>query len=302
MRGLLHQHVYALALAFRRLAGAPVAHFLTVVVVGLSLALPAVLFRIVSDATDLAHAEAGPPKLTLFLHADASESTIRSVRAGLEARQDLAKVLYVAPAEALAELQKRSGLDDVLAGLEHNPLPPVFAIQPRAAEPERLLALQKELLRINGVDLVQLDAEWARRLYALGKFLQQGVLLLAAVLLAGVVTVVVNTLRLQILAAREELEVCKLMGASNAFVGRPFLYLGIVQMLLGAGLGLACAEGARRALNQISLEVLDAYGLHFQLHAASPAELGAVVGFAVLIGWVAAAMSIWTFLRRLRPR
>ena len=116
------------------------------------------------------------------------------------------------------------------------------------------------------------------------------------------VTVVINTLRLQILAAREELEVCKLMGASDAFVRRPFLYFGIVQMVVGAGLGLLAAEGARLALNEISREVLTAYGLRFQLLPPDPLELGVVVGFAVVIGWLSAAISVWAFLRALRPR
>jgi cell division transport system permease protein len=116
------------------------------------------------------------------------------------------------------------------------------------------------------------------------------------------VTVVVNTLRLQILAAREELEVCKLMGGSNAFVRRPFLYFGILQMLCGAGLGLGAAELARYGLNRISGEVLSAYGLVFQLQPPDPVELAAVVVFALLIGWLAAALSVWAFLREFRPR
>ncbi len=302
MRGALHQHGHALRMAFQRLGAAPLANLFTVLVIGLSLALPALLYRIVSDATALARAEAGPPRVTVFLRADAGEATIRSVRSALEARQDLAALRYVSPADALADLQRRSGLDDVLVGLEHNPLPPAFVLQPRHPEPAELSALQGELKQLSGVELVQLDAEWARRLYALGAFLQRGLMFLAAVLVAGVVTVVINTLRLQILAAREELEVCKLMGASDAFVRRPFLYFGIVQMLVGAGLALAAAEGARRALNLISEQVLTSYGLHFQLQPPEPLELLVVLGFALVIGWLSAAFSVWSFLRTLRPR
>ena len=302
MRGLLHQHAYGFGLALRRISNAPLAWLLTVLVIGLSLALPALLYRIVSDASVLARAQAGPPRITVFLREDAAESTIRSVRNSLESRADLTQLHYVSPADALQELQKRSGLDDVLAGLEHNPLPPAFIAQPRSTDPDRLMALQGELKHLNGVDLVQLDAEWARRLFALGNFLQRGLLLVAGVMVAGVVTVVVNTLRLQILAAREELEVCKLIGGSNAFVRRPFLYFGLVQMLCGAGLGLGAAEAARLGLNRISAEVLNSYGLVFQLRPPDPLELAAVVMFALGIGWLAAALSVWAFLREFRPR
>ncbi|MDE3010414.1 MAG: permease-like cell division protein FtsX [Pseudomonadota bacterium] len=299
---MLHQHGHAMRLALQRLAGAPLAHLFTILVIGLSLALPALLYRIVTDASALARAQTGPPRITVFLRADAGEATQRAVRSALDARSDLASVRFVSPAEALGELQRRSGLDDVLAGLERNPLPPAFVVQPRNPEPRQLQALQVELKRIAGTDLVQLDAEWARRLYALGAFLERGLLLLAAVLVAGVVTTVVNTLRLQILSAREELEVCKLMGASDAFVRRPFLYFGILQMLFGAALALAAAEGARMALNAISQDVLASYGLHFVLQPPDPGELAAVVGFAVVIGWFSAAWSVWMFLRALRPR
>lgn len=302
MKGALHQHAHALGLALQRLVAAPWANLFTVLVIGLSLALPALLYRVVSDVTLIARSHAGPPKLTVFLRSDPPEATLRSVRDALQARSDLSAVRYIAPAEALDELQRRSGLSDLLAGLEHNPLPPAFVVQPRDPQPEHLLALQQTLGKLPGVDQVQLDAEWARRLYALGAFLERGLLLLAAVLVAGVVTVVINTLRLQILAAREELEVCKLMGASDAYVRRPFLYFGIVQMLLGAGLGLLAAEGARMALNAMSLEVLAAYGLHFELQPPDPQELAAVVGFAVLTGWLAAALSVGAFLRGVRPR
>ena len=302
MRGMLHQHAHAIGLATRRLLATPFAHLLTVLVIGLSLALPAVLYRIVTDVAALARVEAGPPKLTVFLRPDASEAGIRTVRNALEAREDLSETVYISPGQALQDIQRRSGLADVLAGLDHNPLPPAFLVRPRATTPEHLQALQDELHHLNGVDLVQLDTEWARRLYAIGTFLQQGVLLLAGVVLAGVVTVVVNTLRLQILAAREELEVCKLMGASDAFVLRPFLYFGIAQMVLGAALGLGGAELARLALNRLSSQVLAAYGLHFQLSAPLPEEIATLFGFAVVIGWLAAAGTTAAFLHRLRPR
>jgi cell division transport system permease protein len=301
MIGLLHQHGHALRLALRRLAGAPLAHLLTIVVIALSLALPNVLFRIVTDLSTLARVEAGPPALTVFMRVDAGEAEIRAVRTVLEARTDLSDVRYVSPAEALRDMQRRTGLDDVLAGLDRNPLPPAFVVRPQERPPEQLVALQAELRALSGVELVQLDAEWARRLYALSSYLQKAVLLLAGVLMAGVVTVMVNTLRLQILASRDEIEVCKLMGASNAFVRRPFLYFGILQMLLGAGLGLAGAELARLELNQLSIEVLGNYGLHFQLHAPTPEEFASVLGFAALVGWLAAAGSVWIFLHRLRP-
>lgn len=302
MKGALHAHAHALRMALGRLSATPIASLFTVLVIGLALALPALLYRIVSDASALARAQTPVPQLTVFLRADAGEATIRNLRANLEARSDLATVRYVSPADALADLQKKSGLDDMLAGLEHNPLPPAFVLQPLKPTPDQLVALQGDLRKLGGVDLVQLDTEGARRIYALGNYLQRGLLLVAVVLVAAVVMVLVNTLRLQILAAREELEVCKLMGASDAFVRRPFLYFGIVQMVLGAVLGLLAAELARRALNRISQEMLGAYGLHFTLQAPAPLEWLVVLLFAVVIGWLAAALSVWLFLRVLQPR
>lgn len=286
----------------RRLARAPISHALTILVIALSLALPTLLYRIVADVSVLASAQAKPPQLTVFVRQDASEADIRRLRDSFAVRTDVAEVRYVPPAQALKEIQQRTGLDDVLAGLDHNPLPPAFILRPVDGQPDSLNALRDRVRHLPGVDQVQLDAEWARRLYALTSFLRQTVLMLGLVLAAGVVSLVVNTVRLQILAAREELEVCKLMGASDAFVRRPFLYLGMLQMVLGVALALGFEELARQTLNQVSADVLGAYGFEFRLKPPPTEELLTLLGVALLSGWLAAAGATAGFLRALRPR
>ena len=302
MKGTLQQQGYALRQALGRLAGAPLAHLFTVLVISLSLAVPIVLYRLVADLGALARAQAGPPQLTVFLRNDVGSALVSSTQATLQARSDLAAVRYVSPDVALQEIRRTTRMDDVLAGLDGNPLPAAFVVRPRNGEPAALLALQKNLQGLPGVDLVQLDAEWARRLYALGQLSERGVLLLAAVLVAGLLSVVVNTLRLQILAAREEIEVCKLMGASNAFVRRPFVYFGVAQVLLGSLLAMALAEGARWSINQASADWLAPLGIHLQLQAPDALEWASLLAWAVVMGWLASAATVALFLRQLRRR
>ncbi len=297
MMGTLQQQGYALRQAVRQLLSAPLAHLLTILVIGLSLALPVVLYRVVSDLGALARTQAGPPQLTVFLALNASETVIERARTALQARTDLASVEYIAPAAALAEIQRSTHLDDVLAGLDSNPLPGAFVVRPRDGEPAALAALQKALKLLPGVELVQLDAEWARRVYALGQLTERGILLLAGVLATVVLTVVVNTLRLQVLAARAEVEVCKLLGASNAFVRRPFVYFGILQVLLGALLAMGLAELAVMAVNQACADWLDPLGLVLRLQAPNPVEWAVLLGGALVMGWLAGAFTVTLFLR-----
>ncbi len=300
MMGSLQQQGYALRQALVRLARAPVAHLFTVLVISLSLAVPLVLYRLVSDLGALARAQAGPPQLTVFLRMDASEALITSTRTALQARPDLEAVRYVSPDAALQDIRRSTRMEDVLAGLDGNPLPGAFVVRPRQGEPEGLVTLQKALRALPGVDLVQFDAEWARRLYALGQLSERGVLMLGGVLVAGLLSVVVNTLRLQILAAREEIEVCKLMGASNAFVRRPFVYFGVLQVLLGSLLAMGLAELARWSINQASTDWLAPLGVHLQLQAPDALEWASLLGWAVMMGWLASAATVAAFLRQLR--
>jgi cell division transport system permease protein len=302
MRGFAERHIHATASATRRLISEPLTHCLTILVIALSLAVPSSLYRIISDAASMAKGQAGPPAITVFLRTTVSQDQVTKLSESLKHHQNIAMIDFVSPEQGLKQLQQRLGTDDVLTGLDHNPLPPALIVHASSTDPAILLALQKEIAASSLVDQAKLDADWARRLHAMTHLLEEAIFALALIFAAAVVIVVMNTVRLQVTAAREEIEVCKLMGASDAFVRRPFVYFGMLQMLLGGCVAFGITELARLGFNTLSTEWLKPYGLSFEVQPFHGAE--ALIGLllAVVLGWLAASSAVSSFLSRLRPR
>ncbi len=207
---------------------------LTVVVMGLALALPLalnVLVRNVRAATGDFSEAVG---LSVYLKPEVSELKARQLAKNAAERTGVASATLITASEALAEFRTQSGFGTALDSLPDNPLPNVLTIRPApdAASPTQLEALRSYLLAWPEVDSVQLDRDWVLRFSALLELLRRVVLITALLLGAGVIAVVGNTIRLEILNRRNEIEVTKLVGGTNAFVRRPFLYAGVLYGIL----------------------------------------------------------------------
>ena len=213
----------------------PVATFLTVAVIGITLALPAGLYVALENVQRLASGWEDTGQISLFLKQDLSEPAIEKLSDKIRRLPAVAWVDYVSREAALAEFKKLSGFGEALGALERNPLPPVLVVHPAAkhTHPKALQSLLQELRRYNEVELAQLDLEWVQRLYAMLDLARQGVLILTAGLALAVLLIIGNTIRLAVLNRRDEIEIIKLIGGTNAFIRRPFLYVGALQGLLG---------------------------------------------------------------------
>jgi len=291
---LAHQRA-ALSLTLARLGDSPVATLLTVLVIGVALALPASLYLTLDNVGRLAVRLPAKPEITLFL----SDSAKRGELAGLlGARRDLAGVRFVGRDEALAGLASRAGLKDVVATLGRNPLPDAFLLTPKSTDPQALEALRQELARLPGVARATLDSAWAERLAAWLALGRDFVLVLAGLLATALVAVSFNTIRLQVLAHREEIEVSRLLGATDGFVRRPFLYLGTLQGLLGALLALALLAVAVLFLNGRVEALAAAYGSDFRLEGLGWREAGALTALSAGLGWLGAWLAATLHLHR----
>ncbi len=296
MRGWLTQHRAALGLTVTRLGSAPFATLLTALVIGVALALPAGLYLLLDNLARLASGVSVVPEITLFL-AEGGDHR-RAVGRALAERKDVARFRFVGRDEALRDLTRRGGLDDVVASLGHNPLPDAFVITPRDTEPAALQTLQAELGRLPGVASVRLDAAWAKRLAALLALGRDAVLVLAGLLAIPLVAVAFNTIRLQVLAHREEIEISRLLGATDAFVRRPFLYLGAIQGALGALLALAILAGALLLLGQRVEAAAAAYGSTFRLTGLAWRDAAVLLAVSAGLGWLGAWLATTHHLRR----
>ena len=301
---LFERHAQALLGSLGRLARQPFATFLTIVVIGIALALPAALYLVVSNVRVVTEGLDDTVQLSVYFRMSTTEAEAKKAASAIAARSGVAEAVLVSPDEGLAEFQKLSGIGEALQALPENPLP--WLVQVRPAPPHdtaaAVEALAAELRTMEGVDLVEADTAWVRRLHAIEDTLQQLVLLVAAVLAAGVLAVVGNTIRLEINGRRAEIEVTKLVGGSNAFVRRPFLYSGLWQGLGGGLLAVALVLAGLTTLEPFIARIAAAYGANFTLEGLSNREWPVIVGGGAALGFIGAWLAAAYHLRRIEPR
>lgn len=291
----LHSIVFSLGRALRK----PWATLLTVLVMALALALPLGLSIALDNLKHLAGSVQQSRDINVFLKTGVDGPAAGLLAESLRGRADVAAVALRTPEQGLAELRERARLDAAIDALGDNPLPTLLIVTPAADGDDARLA--ESLQGMAQVDQVQHDALWRKRLDGWLKFGERLVQVLSALLGAGAVLVVGNTVRLDIQSRREEIGVLQLLGASDGFIRRPFLYLG-AWYGLGAGLialGLVGLSGL--ALRGPLAALADSYGSRFALHGLDLAHSGFVLVGTLLLGWLGAWLVTGHFLRQTRP-
>ncbi len=236
MNNWLIQHIRVLLFTLRRLRVTPLSSLLNILVIGIALSLPAGLYVLLQNVQSLAEQAVGKPQISVFLSMNASQDDIARIGKQLRQHDAIGEIEFVPRDQALEQLKQTTGLADVIGGLAQNPLPDAYIVYPKNPGAQVLEALRGELQKWPQIEHVQLDSDWAHKLEALLKFGRLAVLILAVLLSFALVAVTFNTIRLQILTQRDEIEVSALIGATHAFIRRPFLYFGLLQGLLGGGL------------------------------------------------------------------
>ncbi len=302
MKHWLMQHRLILAAALRRIFTPLMAGLFNIMVIGIALSLPAGMYVLLQNAQGLLQQFSTTPQLSVFLKLNASSADIDTLQKQLARHPNIANITFVSRDSALQQLKQNTELDDVISGLEKNPLPDAFLIEPNSNEPDILNALRAELANLPGIEIAQLDSAWAYKLAALLKFAKLAVLILASLLSLALVAITFNTIRLQILTQRDEIEVSKLIGASNRFIRRPFLYFGAVQGLLG-GIAAYLLIGVSVFLLNYPLATLSQlYASSFTLHGLSWSDSLSLLLFSLYLGWLGAWLSVSKHLAAIEPR
>ncbi len=300
MRAWIHQHGSALRLALRRLGRHPFANLLAILVIAFALSLPAGLYRLVNTASALSHNSLHEPRLTLFMSADADATAVRAVWDALASYREVREFRYISNTDALAELKANPALTDAVNALNRNPLPHTFVVRARDPSPAGLESLRLKIASWNKVERVQMDGEWAKRLAALLEFVRHSTNGLAATLAIALIFIVFNTVRQQVLAAREEIEVTHLIGATSRYICRPFLYFGLIQGLLGAMIAILLLLLGTTLFNKEVLPLSALFGLDLHLPLPAVAECALLGLVAVVLSWGAAFLSVFLTLKRIR--
>lgn len=290
-------HVYSFVASLGRLFRKPWSTALTVGVMALALALPLGLMLVLQNLERLAGDVQQSRQVTVFLTQATDDGAASALAATLRQRADVGAVEHRTPAQGLDALRARAGLDDAIDAVGENPLPHVLVVTPRGDE----TLLAESLRQLPEADLVQHDLEWRQRLDGWLRFGGRLVWVLAALLGSGALLVVGNTVRLDIQSRRDEIAVLQLLGATDGFIRRPFLYLGAWYGLAAGALALAMLLAAGAAL-QAPLHALAAsYGSTFALRGFTWPALATVLAGAALLGWIGAGAVTGHYLRQTRP-
>jgi cell division transport system permease protein len=292
LKAWLAAHGRSINAAVTRLAGAPLGSTLNALVIGIALSLPIGLHLVVSNLQAASQHLTSAPQISVYMALDANRSEVAQIETKLKQTPRVANFRFVPREQALADLKNSSGLADVIDGLPQNPLPDAFVIDAADGSPAALEALRDEIGQWPRVAHVQLDAMWARRLDAglrLGRLAAVGIALLLAVAL---VAVTFNTIRLQVLTRRDEIEVIKLIGATDAFIRRPFLYFGALQGFAGAIVCWLILAAAVYLANRSLGELSHVYASLFQLGFLSPLDSFALLAVPTALGWLGAWLSV----------
>jgi len=298
------RHVQAFLASLGRLARNPLGTLFTLIVIALALALPLGLELFVTNARIATGGFANALDLSVYLKTDVSVAKAEQLATSARAHSGVAQIELISADAALAEFRANSGFGAALGVLTANPLPNVLHVHPtrEAESSDALEALRRYFVAWPEVELVQIDAQWVMRFNAILEVLRRLLIIAAAILGAGVIAVIGNTIRLEILNRRGEIEVTKLVGGSNGFVRRPFLYTGILYGLLGALLAWAIAASAIGVLATPVATLAHTYGSRFSLVGPTPQELGLLIAGGIVLGWLGAWISATRHLKSIEPR
>jgi cell division transport system permease protein len=295
-------HRASLVGAIRRLAGQPFASLLTILVIATALALPAGLRVAVNNADAVSNSWHGAADFTVYLKLNVSEEAAQRTAHALEARADVASVTLIDRDEALAEFRARSGFGEALDALGGNPLPHALVVSPASGVATDVETLAKAIGALPETDLVQVDTAWVARLRAM-LALADRLVDFATVLLALAVAIVIgNTIRLEINNRSVEIEVTKLVGGTDGFIRRPFLYLGLSYGFAGAVVALGVVAVALLLLRPPVRALAALYGSGFSLTGLSLRESGILLAGGAVLGWAGAGLAAARHLRAIEPK
>lgn len=288
--------------ALGRLSRQPFASLMIVLVIGVTLALPAAINVIVKNAQLISGSWDNALDFSVYLTLDITVGEAENLASLIDQRADVASVRLVTADEALVEFKQQSGFGEALDQLGANPLPHTLVVRPSPGNTgASLTLLQQELGNLPEAELVQVDTEWVQRFHAILDIVRQAIVIGSALLGIAIVVIIGNTIRLDIENRREEIEVTKLIGASNAFVRRPFLWTGFWYGLLGGIFALLLVQYGLYLLKDPVARLAGLYQGNITVVTLGFEESSAIVGAAVFLGLFASWVTAARHMRRIEP-
>jgi len=299
----IESHGRAASFAVRRTFASPLPSLMTLVVVGISLALPACLYLLTRNLDGLIAGRDDSRQISIFVDQQLDEDAALDVLANLEVRPDIRRVELVSRQAALEDLKMMSGVSGITEMLDINPLPVTILVEPDPSvdTTEALNELAVALKAIPEVEDIRLDIVWMQRLDAIIQLVRRSMWVAAALLGLAVLLTIGNTIRLIVSNHAEEIQVTNLVGGTNGFIRRPFLYRGLTLGLLGSLVALLLVTLVRGLIEPRVRQLADAYGYEYSLQGLGWDAIGVIVLAGGLLGLTAAWLAVRRHLRSLRP-
>ncbi|QFU03993.1 Cell division protein FtsX [Pseudoalteromonas sp. THAF3] len=281
----------------------PTASMMTILVLGLSLTLPSTLYLVVKNVQKVSSGFDNAAEISLFVKEQMSEQQTQSLVKRLALYKEVEEVRFISKRQALKEFKQVSGFANALDYLDDNPLPDVVLVTPgeRFRNADAANALLDKLQQEREVDFGKLDIEWLERLNAILNLLKESVITIALLLLTSVILIIGNTIRLSIIDKRSEIQVMKLVGATNGFIQAPFLWTGIWYGIIGGFVALICNLLMMWWLESAVVQVTGIYQSNFILEGLDANEFLILIGLAVILGFSGSYLSVRRYIKEIEP-
>jgi len=274
-----------------------------VLVIAVTLALPAAINLVVKNAQQISGSWDNALDFSVFLKQELAESEADALGRLIAQRADVDSVAFISASDAMVDFKEQSGFGAALDQLPDNPLPHTLIVRPSAGNTSAsMILLQEELQNLPETEHVQVDTEWVQRFHAILDIVRQAIAIGAALLGIAIIVIIGNTVRLDIENRREEIEVTKLIGASNAFVRRPFLWTGFWYGLFGGLMALALVSYGLYLLEGPVARLAGLYQSNIAIASMNLAEGGAIIGIGIFLGLFGSWFTAARHMRRIEPR
>lgn len=296
-------HARTLIASLGVLSRNPLSSMMTIAVIAIALALPTGMYASLNNLSQVSVGWDDSAQISLFLKADVSEKQAKSLANKISLYNDIQKVQFIHKDQALDEFQRVSGFGEAIEALGNNPLPHVLTVQPVVDKqrPDKINRLIKDLKKLKQVDIAQLDLQWVKRLYAMLEIAHKGIWVISLLLGLAVLLVVGNTIRLDIQNRRDEIEVTKLIGATNAFIRRPFLYTGLWYGISGGILAWILTSLSIGLLESSVEKLAILYNSGFQLNGLAFSEAMYLILFSSTLGLLGSWIAVGRHLHEIEP-
>lgn len=297
----LESHKSSFIDSFLRLVKHPFSSFFTCLVIAIALSLPMGLSIILKNINSLAGSWQQAAQISLFLHLDIDDNIAKQLEQELSENVNIEKVELISKQQAIDEFQQQTGLEEALKALPSNPLPAVIIITPKALDQATINKLQQQLQERTEVDRAELDMQWLERLMAILKLGERFVFGIAVLLITALLLVIGNTIRLAIENRRTEIEVIKLVGGTDGYIRRPFIYMGTLYGLVAGLLAWAMLAFGLNWINTYVIQLAGLYASDFKLSGVPMSDASSLIIGAILLGWIGAWLAVARHLRDLAP-